>query len=109
MVSSKKVTTLELFQHHFSQTGHRGYLLVTRIYLTRQPPTDALASREASAALAASFWRVKGKLPSSKEISGHKASEAKAPSGDIASAAWILIVVFSSHVPCILAVRHSQN
>ena len=31
----RKVTTLELFQHHFLQTGHRGYLVVTRIYLSR--------------------------------------------------------------------------
>ena len=43
----REVTTLELIQHHFSQTG---YLLVTRIYLSRQAPTAPFASRVASAA-----------------------------------------------------------
>jgi hypothetical protein len=51
----REVTTLELFQHHFSQTGHRGCLLVTRIYLSRQPPIDPLPHAQASAAQAASF------------------------------------------------------
>src|SRR5467141_2242458 len=48
------ITTLEFFQHHFSQMGHRD-LLVTQIYLSGQATIAPSASRAASAARAASF------------------------------------------------------
>ena len=43
------ITTLEFFQHHFSEMGHRD-LLVTQTYLSRQATTVLRASRVASAA-----------------------------------------------------------
>jgi hypothetical protein len=48
------ITSLEFFQHHFSEMGH-GDLLVTPIYLSGQATTAPSASRAASAARAASF------------------------------------------------------
>jgi hypothetical protein len=52
----RKVTTLELFQHHFAKSGHEECLLVTRqlISTVRQPPLHYL-TRAVSAAQAASF------------------------------------------------------
>jgi len=50
------ITTLEIFQHHFSEMGH-GDLLVTQIYLSGKATTPPSASRVASAARAASFKR----------------------------------------------------
>jgi len=47
------ITTLEIFQHHFSEMGHRD-LLVTQIYISGQATTAPSASRVASAARAAS-------------------------------------------------------
>jgi hypothetical protein len=43
------ITTLEFFQHHFSEMGHRD-LLVTQTYLSYQATTAPFISREASAA-----------------------------------------------------------
>jgi hypothetical protein len=50
------ITTLKIFQHHFSEMGHRD-LLVTQIYLSGKATTAPSASRVASAARAASFKR----------------------------------------------------
>ena len=50
------ITTLKIFQHHFSEMGHRD-LLVTQIYLSGKATTAPSASRVASAARAALFKR----------------------------------------------------
>jgi hypothetical protein len=52
----RKVTTLELIQHHFAKSGHGDYLLMTRNLSQPSGKHRSTTSRAASAARAASLY-----------------------------------------------------